>query len=307
MEFMDPVSRQYSKPKGSLIIIGGHEDKEDECVILKEVVRRATEGREGGEGGEGGKGEERKNGKQAKQGKQLVITAVASNMPEEVIPEYKRLFKALGVDDIGVLEVRTPEDAHNEESARMVREAAVLFFTGGDQLRITSQVGVSPLYEAMCEMYIEGGTIVGTSAGAAAMSETMLISGASDESNKIQTLDMGAGLGLLREIVIDSHFAERGRIGRLLGAVSQNPRSLGVGIDEDTAIIVEQAQSFRVIGSGGVYVVEGRFISYSSLSEERPEGTLSMFDVQLHVLGEGDCFSLTQRQPIVPDGAGQEV
>src|SRR5947209_2925286 len=121
MEFMDHARRQYSKPKGSLIVIGGHEDKEGDCVILKEVVRRATEGREGG------KSKKAKNGTQ---GKQIVITAVASSVPQEVIPEYERLFKELGLDDIGVVEIRTPEDAHKEESAQMIKDAAAIFFTG---------------------------------------------------------------------------------------------------------------------------------------------------------------------------------
>lgn len=288
MDFMDHIKRQYSKPKGSLIIIGGNEDKEKECLILKEVVRRATKGREN----------KKKDGTQ---GKQLVITAVASNIPEEVIPEYERIFKALGVEHIGVLEIRTPEDARREENAKLVRDAEVIFFTGGDQLRITSIVGVTPIFEAMYEMYIKGGTVVGTSAGAAAISETMVIAGESDESNEIRALEMGAGLGLLREVVIDSHFAERGRLGRLLGAASQNPRSLGIGIDEDTAIIVEQAEYFQVIGSGAVYVVEGRFISYSSLSEMNPQGILSIFDIHLHVLGAGDRYDLAQRRPIIPE------
>src|SRR3954463_6950489 len=243
---MDPIKRQYTRPRGTLIIIGGHEDREGERVILKEVARRATA---------------RKNGKHSKQ---LVITAVASNMPDEVIPEYERIFKELGVEEIGVLEIRNVDDAHSEENARLVLDTGVLFFTGGDQLRITSQVGVTPVYEAMYEMYLNGGVIVGTSAGAAAMSEIMLVSGESDESNEIHALEMGAGLGLLKEVVIDSHFAERGRMGRLLGAVAQNPRSLGIGIDEDTAIIVEQSQHLRVIGSGAIYMVEGRFISYSA-------------------------------------------
>src|SRR5436305_3708397 len=178
MQLIDPITRQYSKPKGSLVIIGGHEDKERDCVILKEVARRATRG----------KGS--KEAKESAQGHQIVIAAVASTMPEEVIPEYKRLFRALGVEDIGVLEIRRPDDAHNQENAQMIRHAAVVFFTGGDQLRITSQIGVTPVFEALYEMYLKGGTIVGTSAGAAAMRETMVISGESSGSKEIRKLDM---------------------------------------------------------------------------------------------------------------------
>src|SRR4051794_26198154 len=146
---MDAIKRQYTRPKGTLIIIGGHEDREGERVILKEVARRASS---------------RKNGKYSKQ---LVLTAVASNMPEEVIPEYERIFKELGLEDVGQLQIRNVEDAHSEENARLALDTGLLFFTGGDQLRITSQMGVTPVYEAIYEMYLNGGTIVGTSAGAA--------------------------------------------------------------------------------------------------------------------------------------------
>jgi len=137
------------------------------------------------------------------------------------------------------------------------------------------------------------------------MSEAMLISGPSDQSQEISALGMAPGLGLTHEIVIDSHFAERGRIGRLLGAVAQNPKNLGIGIDEDTAIIVEREERFRVRGSGAVYVVDGTEVDYSSLSEKNPEGILSVFGVRLHVLGDGDTYDLRNRQPIIPDEVQQ--
>src|SRR5690348_16170233 len=104
-------------------------------------------------------------------------------------------------------------------------------------------------------------TIAGTSAGAAAMPETMLVGGANDESNKISTLGMAPGLGLIQGVVVDSHFAERGRFGRLLGAVTQNPKNLGLGIDENTAIVLERGEGFRVLGAGAVYVFDGRNVS----------------------------------------------
>jgi cyanophycinase len=112
---------------------------------------------------------------------------------------------------------------------------------------------------------------------------------------------------LIKGVVIDSHFAERGRIGRLLGAVVQNPRNLGVGIDEDTAIVVEGEDHFRVIGSGAVYVVDGADISYSSLSEKSPEGVVSIHDVKLHVLGDGDSFDLASRRPIVDPEVREKI
>jgi cyanophycinase len=111
---------------------------------------------------------------------------------------------------------------------------------------------------------------------------------------------MAPGLAFLPGVVIDSHFAERGRFGRLLGAVAQNPRNVGLGIDEDTAIVVERGDGFRVIGSGAVYVVDGTNMSYSSLSERSAEGVLSVFDVKVHVLGKDDRYDLVGRRPALP-------
>lgn len=129
------------------------------------------------------------------------------------------------------------------------------------------------------------------------MSETMLVSGLGGESHKVGgALLMAPGLGLAEEMIVDQHFAQRGRIGRLLGAVAQNPGILGIGIDEDTAIVVE-GEKFVVRGSGAVYVVDGREVSYTNVSEEEAERTMCMFDVKLHVLGHGNAFDLRTREP----------
>lgn len=135
------------------------------------------------------------------------------------------------------------------------------------------------------------------------MSETMLVSGNGEESHKLDTvLGMAPGLGLIQDVVIDQHFAERGRLGRLLGAITQNPRTLGVGIDENTAIFVTDGDRFEVIGDGAVYVLDGSKISYSNLAEEKDQmgKTLSVFDVQLHALSEGNQFDLRERRPEIP-------
>jgi cyanophycinase len=147
------------------------------------------------------------------------------------------------------------------------------------------------------EIYEAGGVIAGTSAGASAMSDTMLVRGSGDESYRIGDVDMAPGLGLLPNVIIDQHFAERGRMGRLLGAVAQNPRVLGIGIDENTAIVVEDEASFSVLGAGAVYVVDGSGITYSNIVEEKNDRPLSLYDVRLHVLSSGDNFDLRERRP----------
>ncbi len=271
-----------TKPKGSLIVIGGREDKDStgEREILSEVAACAK----------------------AQKGHLVIVTA-ATRFPEEVAAEYTAVFSGLGVKSIDVFDIRSRDEAYADAAVDKVRNASVVFFTGGDQLRITSQLGDSPVFHCLQELHVKGATIAGTSAGAAAMSETMLIGGPSDQSNRITTLGMAPGLGLMHDVVFDSHFAERGRFGRLLGAVAQNPRNLGIGIDEDTAIVVENGDQFTVLGSGAVYVVDGASVTYSSLSERNPEGIMDIHRVTLHVLGAGACFDLRTRQPAAPADA----
>lgn len=276
------------KNQGTLIIIGGHEKKEEKPEILSEVAKRTG-----------------KDGK-------LVIVTVATELPEEMGQDYRTAFTDLGVRTIEVLDIRTREDASEQGRVEQVTGASVIFFTGGDQLRITSQLGDSLVFRAMLKCFAAGCTIAGTSAGAAAMPETMIVTGNSDESTHvssagtISSLHMAPGLGFLPGVVIDSHFAERGRMGRLLGAVAENPRMLGIGIDENTAIVVHGEDAFNVLGSGAVYVLDGHDITYTSLSEHDPEGVISVYNVKLHVLGQHDCFDLHSRRPISEVAADQQ-
>lgn len=256
---------------GPLIIIGGHEDKDGDRVILKEVAERLGDGR-------------------------LVIATVASHEPDGYFDAYKKAFGALGVTDLVELYVNEREETRSSETRELLADAAGLFFTGGDQLRISSQIGDTPIEEMVRAIHHRGGVIAGTSAGASVMSDTMLVRGSSAESHRIGDLNMAPGLGLIEDVIIDQHFAERGRIGRLLGAVAQNPRVLGIGIDEDTAIVVE-GDRFRVIGAGAVYVVDGTAVTHSNIAEARREEPLSMFGVRLHVVAGGDTFDLRTRTP----------
>lgn len=256
---------------GTLVIIGGGEDKENDCTILQEVARLVNGGR-------------------------LVIATIASHQPEGYFEAYQRAFKRFGVEDLTEFYVQDRKEMLSEEKLRIFDGAAGVFFTGGDQLRISSQIGDTPIEERVREIFKKGGIIAGTSAGASVMSDTMLVKGSSRESHRIGDLHMAPGLGLVENAIIDQHFAERGRMGRLLGAVAHNPRVLGIGIDEDTALVVEGLR-MRVIGRGAVYVVDGAGVSHSNISEAEPDRALTMFDVRLHVLSAGDGFDLESRRP----------
>ena len=151
----------------------------------------------------------------------------------------------------------------------------MIFFTGGDQLRITSLVGGTPVYEALRKCLIKGIFIVGTSAGASVMSDTMIVQGNDDDSPRKCTLKMAPGLSFIRNVIIDQHFAQRGRIGRLLAGIAENPEVLGVGIDENTAISVNQDGKIEVIGEGAVYFIDASNITYTNVSELHSDETVS--------------------------------
>ena len=258
---------------GCLILIGGGEDRDPkgDRKILREVARHIR----------GGK---------------LVLATVASHEPEGYFDDYDDAFADLDVGELVELYVEDRLEAGDREKLRVLDEAAGIFFSGGDQLRITSQIGDSGIEAKVRALFDRGGLVAGTSAGASVMSDTMLVRGSSSVTHRIGDLHMAPGLGLIRNVIIDQHFAERGRFGRLIGAVAHNPRILGIGIDEDTAAVVE-GDAFSVIGSGAVYVVDGARVSHCNLAEAEPDRVLSMHDVTVHVLGTGDRFDLKARRP----------
>lgn len=258
---------------GCLIVIGGREDKEDQMQCLKEVAIRVGRGK-------------------------LVVASLASTMPRELWADYRRIFKSLGVKSIKHLHVETHEEARMTKNVDLLDGADGVFFTGGDQLKITTRIGGTPVYGKILEIFNRGGVIAGTSAGAACMGETMLVGTENLESHKVGTWSMAPGLGLIKETIIDQHFAQRGRIGRLLGAVSMNPGILGIGIDEDTAIMVSGGEA-EVVGANAVYVIDGRNVSYTNVTEAAAERTMSLHDVKLHILSAGEKLDLETRRPLL--------
>ncbi len=258
---------------GTLIIIGGHEKRRGEMRILEEVAKYNA-------------------------GSKLVVTTVASHTAaSELWNEYREAFQSLGVKSVKHLDLTERPQSTTPKQLSLLKDAKTVFFTGGDQLRITSVLGGTPMLDAIRKIYQRGGVIAGTSAGASAISQTMLLSGRSAETPRLeQRLGMAPGLGFLKDAIVDQHFAERGRIGRLLGAVALNPSDLGIGIDEDTSLIVE-GKVGRVLGSGGVYIVDASGATNTNVSDGTTEGALSLFDIRLHVLSNGDKLNLEARIP----------
>jgi cyanophycinase len=277
-----PLHATPNHTKGSLIVIGGHENKDGHKPILEEVARRVGRGK-------------------------LLIATFASQEPQEQWEEYRQVFKSLGVRRMAHLDARSRDQLMTEPQLDVAEGATVIFFAGGDQLKITSRFGGTPLCEVVRKLYARGATIAGTSSGASVMSETMLIAGDGGESHTSgDSLRMAPGLGFVPGVIIDQHFAERGRIGRLLGAVAQNPRLLGIGIDEDTAIAFDGHRRFRVLGSGAVYVVDGRNLTYTDVAEDSGE-TTSIHNLMVHVLALEDQFDLTDRLPVAPPARRKEA
>jgi cyanophycinase len=261
---------------GTMMLIGGREDKEGARVILTEVARRAGSGT-------------------------LVVATIASAEPERQWERYSRIFQELGVSRVAHLSLADRSEASTPDRLAMLEDATAVFLTGGDQVKITAKLGGTDISRRLQTIYAQGGLLAGTSAGASAMGEVMLVSelsADSEESHKVGgAFYMARGLGLVRDLIIDQHFAQRARIERLVGAVAENPAVLAIGIDEDTAVVLESANAFKVIGSGAVYVADGHGVTYTNAAERTSGHTLSLFDLRLHVLNRQTGFELTTRRP----------
>lgn len=268
-------------PKGRLLIIGGHEDKDGSKVILRRLAQLIGNGK-------------------------LVVATLASEHAGSQWNEYETIMRGVGVRHLHHLEIESRADAESEQAMRVLEGATGVFFTGGDQLRLTTLIGDTPIFSRCYEIFANGGVIAGTSAGASVMSETMVVSGDESTSPRIgETLQLAPGFGYAKDMVIDQHFAERGRIGRLLGVVAQNPRILGLGIDENTAVELEPFRRLRVLGKGSVAIIDGSDVSDTNVADDASGRAISVFGVRLHLLTQGDAFELATRAPV--RGSAEEV
>jgi cyanophycinase len=266
---------ELSEARGRLVAIGGGDIREGDALLLKEFVKLAK-------------------GPKAR----IVVMTVATDDPAAAAAEYKTAFSRLGVDDVKAVDVSSRADTLKPEALEAVENATGLFFTGGDQLHITSLVGGTRMQQLISRRYEKGLVIAGTSAGAAMMSNSMILGGAPDENPRVGAVEIGPGMDLIVGAVIDTHFSQRGRFGRLLTAIAHYPQDLGIGIDEKTAMIVHRNE-FEVAGEGAVTVIDGGAMTYTSLPYSEKGDGLSLYGVRVHVLSAGARFDLNNREPIV--------
>jgi cyanophycinase len=256
---------------GRLLIIGGAEDRCCGAGLLERFVRLC--------GGENAR---------------IVLVTTATGMPDQVHADYERVFRKLGVDYTIQLRLRGRADADGADAADMIGQATGVFFSGGDQSRLRTLVG-SRTNDLLRERLGQGLVIAGTSAGATAMGRTMILGGAGPEVSAA-AVRTGPGLGLMPKALIDMHFGERGRLPRLLSAVALDPDHLGVGIDENTGILVG-GTTFEVLGTGVVTVADAEHATVVHAAGDCDPITL--FDVRLHLLPAGCVYDLDRRSPAI--------
>jgi cyanophycinase len=265
----DTMSDTPAQKNGHLVIIGGHEDRKHDMEILTRFV-------------------ELSGGKDAN----IVVITAASTVPDDMWSMYDQAFGTLGVTRRSHLELNSRQEANSEDFVRQVAEADGIFMTGGDQKRLLALLGGTALDAEMhVALKVRGATIGGTSAGASAMSGHMLAQGRVELHPEKGSVSLGAGLGFLHRVVVDQHFSERQRLSRLLTVVAQNPYLQGIGIDEDTALVVERGVGIEVLGAGAVTIVDGRTM-ITNLADIKDRDTPELIDVRLHLLPAGSSYRL---------------
>lgn len=261
--------------EGSVIIIGGAEDKVRDRVILSRFAALA-------------------GGPDAT----ITVISTASSLGLEAGERYRQVLGDLGVSRVRTVHAVTRGQANDETAALAMRDATGIFLTGGNQLRLSSTIGGTRLADAVLERFRQGAVVAGTSAGASAMSSHMIAFGASGATPKHRMAQIAAGLGVLPGVIVDQHFQQRNRLGRLLSLIAQNPSLLGLGVDEDTAGVVGPDHVMEVIGRGSITVVDGSR-SETDAWEVHGHKPLMISGVVLHSLPAGYRFDLRRRERVV--------
>lgn len=274
------------KPKGTLIAIGGNEEKEftkiderfhidfGEGGILHHIIQQA--------GGANSRIE--------------VITS-ASDIPKIVGEKYWETFMDMGAKNVGVLDIRDRNLANNSGVLKRIEDADAILFSGGDQSQISRYIKDTKTHELICDRYKnEDFILAGTSAGAVVMSENMITGGRPGNVLKKSDLKMGEGLGLMKEVIFDSHFIRRGRFGRLAEAVAKHPDKLGIGLGEDTGLIITEGNVCEIIGSGMVVLFDGSNFEFNDYAELKDNVAISLANLTVHVLATQDKYYLKEKK-----------
>ncbi len=284
-------------PKGKLISVGGAEDKGTdleqgfiqrnrlnffELGILKRFVDEVG-------------GPE----------KRIEVITTASSIPAEVGENYLDAFGKIGCTNVGIIDIRKREDVFNDDYINRITTANGVMFSGGDQLRLTSIFGGTDIYNVLHDRYLneDGFVIAGTSAGAMAMSNTMIYQGKSELAHLKGEVKITTGLAFVGNVIIDSHFDKRGRFNRLAQAVASNPQCTGIGLGEDTGVIVTGGNHLEVVGSGAVVIVDGKDIRHSNITDVSIGEPIAVENLRVSILVRGNQYLLKERKFIASEEA----
>ena len=261
--------------RGFVIPIGGAEDKLENPKILSRFVELA-------------------GGSDAT----ICVIPTASQL-DDTGERYQDLFNELGAGNTHSLPISERADAHNEDYLALLESSTAIFVTGGNQLRLSTILGGTPIAKSIRQLNARGVHYAGTSAGAAIVSQHMIAGGATGAVPTEGGVNLVPGLGLINTVVIDQHFTQRNRLARLLSAVSYNPYLLGIGVDEDTAAFIDHNNSFTVVGSGAITVVDPSDVEYSSAAEASAGEALTLLNLKVHILAPGGRYQINERQASV--------
>lgn len=263
---------------GSILAVGGAEDKFDKRVILQRFLEEA-------------------GGAEAR----IAIVPTASTIPEKRSAFYQEVFSGLGARESFPVPIASRAEALEAANAELISRSTGVFLTGGDQSRLVSILGDTPALDAIRGRLADGHVVGGTSAAASAFSFTMITGGGTGLCVRPDTVELGIGFGVLPELIIDQHFSQRERLGRLLSAIGMEPKRLGVGIDEDTAIL-STGDEIEILGSGQVFILDASQLSKNGVRNAKPglPHPFTLSEITLHVLAQGDRFD-TRRRRLLPE------
>lgn len=265
------------RARGRLLLIGGAEDKIGGRLLLRQFVELA--------GGDDAR---------------IAVLTTASSVPEFVGQRYHSLFRSLGAREVMLLNAQTRPEAGRHELLDRIETSSGLFITGGDQLKLISVIGGTPLAAHIRARFADGTPLGGTSAGASVVSEHMLAYGESGIPPRKAMMQFAPGLGLISGVVVDQHFGARSRAGRLMTAVAHNPRILGIGLDEDTAVDIDPHSLLTVLGRGSVMIVDGTDMTFTDIHRVPEQAPITIFGMKVHVLTNGYHYDIPTRTPFVP-------